>query len=108
MLLNSKFEAAEIEKEKGVILEELKMEHDSPESLLHDVFMSKFWSRHPLGRPIIGTRKTIAGFESEKLREHHRRYYSPANMVITAAGSLRHDELVEVSEHFGGLAAGGL
>lgn len=108
MLQHPRFDDADIEKEKGVILEELKMEHDSPESLLHDVFMSKFWSRHPLGRPIIGNRKTILGFESARLREHHQKYYSPANIVITAAGSLRHEELVEVArEHFGGLKAGG-
>jgi len=70
--------------------------------------MGRFWSRHPLGRPIIGNRKTIQSFEAGQLREHHRRYYSPANMVITAAGSLRHDELVEAANrHFGGLAKGG-
>ncbi|HNY42682.1 MAG TPA: pitrilysin family protein [Bryobacteraceae bacterium] len=108
MLQNPKFDEEDIEKEKGVILEELKMEHDSPESLLHDVFMGKFWSRHPLGRPIIGSRKTIQSFEAEQVREHHRRYYSPANLVITAAGSLRHDDLVDVAQrHFGGLAKGG-
>lgn len=108
MLQHPKFDDEEIEKEKGVILEELKMEHDNAESLLHDVFMGKFWSRHPLGRPIIGNRRTIQSFEADQLREHHRKYYSPANMVITAAGSLRHDELVEVANrHFGGLAKGG-
>lgn len=108
MLQHPKFDDEEIEKEKGVILEELKMEHDNAESLLHDVFMGKFWSRHPLGRPIIGNRRTIQSFAADQLREHHRKYYSPANMVITAAGSLRHDELVEVANrHFGGLAKGG-
>lgn len=108
MLQNPRFDEVDIEKEKGVILEELKMEHDSPESLLHDVFMAKFWSRHPLGRPIIGNRKTIQSFQTEALREHHRRFYSPANMIITAAGSLRHDELVNVvRQHLGGLPAGG-
>jgi predicted Zn-dependent peptidase len=108
MLQNPKFDGEEIEKEKGVILEELKMEHDSPESLLHDIFMNKFWSRHPLGRPIIGNRKTIQSFQAEQLRDHHRKYYSPANLLITAAGSLRHDEIVELAQkQFGGLPAGG-
>ncbi|MCL4795396.1 MAG: insulinase family protein [Bryobacteraceae bacterium] len=108
MLLHSRFAEEDIEKEKGVILEELKMEMDSPESLVHDLFVSNFWKRHPLGRPIIGNRRTILGFEREVLREFHSRFYVPANLTITAAGDLRHDEVAALAErYFGKLEAGG-
>jgi predicted Zn-dependent peptidase len=99
MLMHPRFDAEDIEKEKGVVLEELKMETDSPESFVHELFVSNFWNRHPLGRPILGTKKTIAGFSSESLRDYHNRYYRPENLTVTAAGNLRHDELVRLAEH---------
>ncbi len=108
MVMNPKFDGEEIEKEKGVILEELKMENDNPESLVHELFVSNFWKRHPLGRPIIGTKKTITSFEREAVACYHRRFYAPANMTITAAGSLKHGDIVELVErHFGRLPDGG-
>ena len=108
MLLNPRFDDSDIEKEKSVILEELKMETDSPESLVHELFVSHFWRRHPLGRPIIGTRRTITGFEREVLVGHHARFYTPANITITAAGNLNHGDLVELAERcFGRLPGGG-
>ncbi|MBI5280075.1 MAG: insulinase family protein [Candidatus Solibacter usitatus] len=108
MMLNPRFDAGDIEKEKGVVLEELKMETDNPESFVHELFVHNFWRRHPLGRPILGTKKTIAGFNDESLRSYHNRYYRPENLTITAAGSLRHEELVQLAEeHFGCLPVGG-
>jgi predicted Zn-dependent peptidase len=107
MLVNPKFDEEELEREKGVILEELKMESDSPESLVHDLFVSAFWDGNPLGRPILGTRKTIRSFHPDVLREHHRKFYAPANITLTAAGNLRHDDIVRLAElHFGHLPAG--
>jgi len=108
MLLHPRFAEEDIEKEKGVILEELKMEMDSPESLVHDLFVSNFWKRHPLGRPIIGNRRTILSFEKSKLCDYHQRFYTPSNLTITAAGSLRHDEVAALAEkHFGPLRPAG-
>lgn len=107
MLISPRFDESDIEKEKGVILEELKMESDSPESVVHDLFVSNFWRRHALGRPIIGTKKTIAGFERTGLAAYHQRFYTPANITITAAGNLQHDGLAALAEkHFGVLAPG--
>lgn len=107
MLLRPKFDDADIEKEKGVILEELKMEADNPESLVHDIFVSSFWKRHPLGRPIIGTKRTIQSFEHGMLCDYHQRYYTPSNITITAAGSLSHHAFAALAEqYFGGLAPG--
>ena len=108
MLLNPKFDSEDIEKEKGVVLEELKMETDTPESLVHELFVSDFWRGNPLGRPILGSKKTIRSFSSESLHSYHRRFYRPENLLITAAGSLRHDHVVEVAErHIGRLPIGG-
>jgi predicted Zn-dependent peptidase len=98
MLLNPRFDVDDIEKEKQVVLEELKMETDSPESYVHELFVSSFWKRHPLGRPILGTKKTIGSFCPETLGSYHRRYYQPGNLTITAAGNLRHEVLVELPE----------
>src|SRR5579884_2821614 len=97
LVLNPLFRDEDIEKEKGVILEELKMEVDNPEYLLHEVFSSNFWKDHPIGRPILGTRETVKGFHREMLREYYRRIYTPSNILITAAGNLVHDEVVELA-----------
>jgi predicted Zn-dependent peptidase len=107
MLKNPKFDEADIEKEKGVILEELKMETDDPEAVVHDLFVNNFWKGFPLGMPIIGTARTIRGFNGNALRAHHRRHYSAANLVVTAAGNLRHAEVIEmVKRHLDGLPLG--
>src|SRR5579864_3710523 len=100
------FEKADIEKEKGVILEELKMDVDNPEYLIHENFASNFWKGHSLGRPILGTRQTIRSFDRDSVERYYRRYYTPKNILITAAGSLTHRKLVRLAEdHFGELKA---
>jgi predicted Zn-dependent peptidase len=70
LVLNPLFRDEDIEKEKGVILEELKMEVDNPEYLIHEIFSSNFWKDHPLGKPILGTKETVKAFHREKVREH--------------------------------------
>ncbi len=98
---NPLFRDEDIEKEKGVILEELKMEVDNPEYLLHEIFSSNFWKDHPLGKPILGTKDTVTKFDREMIHEYYRRYYSPSNILITAAGNLNHAHLVELAaQHF--------
>src|SRR5437588_9198875 len=97
LVRNPLFREEDIEKEKGVILEELKMEVDNPEYLLHEIFSSNFWKDHPLGKPIIGTKDTVRKFDREMIHEYYRRYYSPSNILITAAGNLDHERLVELA-----------
>ena len=107
MLKNPRFDEGDIEKEKGVILEELKMENDDPESALHDLFVNNLWKGFPLGMPIVGNARTIRSFNESALRTHHLRHYSAANLIVTAAGNLRHADLVElVKRHFDGLPPG--
>src|SRR5579863_2689302 len=108
LVLNPLFREEDIEKEKSVILEELKMEVDNPEYLLHEIFSSNFYKDHPLGKPILGTKETIKGFNREMIHDCYRRYYSSSNILITAAGNLRHERLVDlVRERFSGLPANG-
>jgi predicted Zn-dependent peptidase len=104
MVLHPVFDANELEKEKGVVLEELKMDEDSPDYLIHDIFASSFWSGQALGRPIIGTKPLIEGFSRAGLHRFHQRAFQPDRLLITAAGSLRHDDVVEqVARQFGSL-----
>src|SRR5579885_3081446 len=92
------FEKHDIEKEKGVILEELKMEVDNPEYLLHEIFSSNFWKGHALGRPILGTKQTIRSFNRDAVERYYREFYTPSNVLITAAGNLKHKHLLRLSE----------
>jgi predicted Zn-dependent peptidase len=98
------FDRKDLEKEKGVILEELKMEVDNPEYMAHELFSSHFWKGHGLGRAILGTRQTIRSFDRDKLDRYFREIYSPANLLVTAAGNLSHKHLVRLAEdHLGDL-----
>jgi predicted Zn-dependent peptidase len=107
LVLNPLFQEEDLEKEKGVILEELKMEADSPEYLVHEAFATKFWKNHPLGRSILGTKRTIKSFSKEAITDYYRRIYVPQNIVITAAGRLDHHKIVNfASEYFSGLQPG--
>src|SRR5690349_24832446 len=81
LVLNPLFQPEDIEKEKGVILEEIKMEADSPDYLVHEIFSSNFWQGHPLGKPILGTPQTVRNFDSPMIRDYYRQVYSPANLL---------------------------
>src|ERR1039457_2921220 len=107
LVLHPRFDEEDIEKEKGVVLEEIKMEADSPDYLVHEIFSSNFWKDHPLGRPILGTNETVKAFDRDAIQGYYRAVYAPANMLITAAGNLRHDRLVALaSQHFESIAPG--
>ena len=93
LVLHPMFREEDIEKEKGVILEEIKMEEDSPDYLVHEIFSSNFWKDHPLGKPILGTPQTVRRFDRTMVRDFYRSVYAPANMVVTAAGNLTHERL---------------
>src|ERR1700674_307895 len=75
LVLNPLFRAEDLEKEKLVILEEIKMEADSPDYLVHEIFSSNFWKDHPLGKPILGTRETVRRFDSDIIRQYYSNVY---------------------------------
>jgi predicted Zn-dependent peptidase len=108
LVLNPAFREEDIVKEKGVVLEELKMDEDNPDYLIHEMFSSAFWKGHPLGRPIIGSSKTISSFQRQNVHSFFRQVYQPSNLMIAAAGNIKHADMVKlVEERFGGLSAGG-
>jgi predicted Zn-dependent peptidase len=107
LVLHPMFREEDIEKEKGVILEELKMEADSPDYLVHEIFSSNFWKDHPLGKPILGTRETVKKYDRAMVQSFYSSIYAPVNMLITAAGNLAHERMVAlVREHFEDVAPG--
>jgi len=100
LVLNPLFREEDIEKEKGVILEEIKMEADSPDYLVHEIFSSNFWKDHPLGKPILGTPQSVKRFEQGMVRSFYSAVYAPSNLIVTAAGNLTHHGLVALArEH---------
>jgi predicted Zn-dependent peptidase len=107
LILNPVFNPEELEKEKHVILEELKMEMDNPEYLVHELFAKHLFKGHTLAQPIIGTKQTILGITRDMLVDYHKRIYTPANIVVTAAGNLEHAAIVErVSASFAAMPQG--
>jgi predicted Zn-dependent peptidase len=101
MLLEPKFAPEDIERERSVILEEIRMTQDNPEDLVHELFTQNFWNPHALARPILGTPETVSAFDRPTLESWFRRWYAPNNVVITAAGRLDHQRFVDlVSERF--------
>jgi len=107
LVLHPMFRAEDLEKEKSVILEEIKMEADSPDYLVHEIFSSNFWKDHPLGKPILGTPQTVKRFDRAMVQDYYSSIYVPANLIVTAAGNLTHERLVAlVSEHFESLPPG--
>jgi predicted Zn-dependent peptidase len=107
MVLEPKFAEDEIEREKSVILEEIRMTQDNPEDLVHELFTQNFWYPHALGKPILGTPETVGAFSRATLRSWFQERYSPNNLVITAAGHLTHTQLLDlVAERFTSRPAG--
>ena len=106
LVLHPKFSEADLAREQGVILEEIKMDEDNPDYLIHETFTKKFWPNHPLGRSILGTAETVSSFDRDTVLSHHARRFNPHGMVFAAAGNLHHDRfLAMVEKHFGGMAA---
>jgi len=98
------FAADEIEREKKVILEEIKMVEDTPDDLVHELFTQHFWEGHPLSRPILGSPETVEALNRETLLDYFGRAYVAPNMIISAAGNLDHGRVRElVLDAFGGL-----
>jgi predicted Zn-dependent peptidase len=108
IVLRPAFASDEIEREKKVILEEIKMVEDTPDDLVHELFTQYFWEGHPLGRPILGSKETVEAFTQEALRQYFAGAYVGANMVICAAGNVDHAHVRALIEAaFGGVAARG-
>ena len=108
LVLHPTFTPEELAREQGVILEEIKMDEDNPDYLVHEIFTQNFWKGDALGRPILGTEKTVSSFNQQIIFDFYNSRFTPRNMVFSAAGNLEHDAFVaQVEQQFGSLAADG-
>jgi predicted Zn-dependent peptidase len=99
MLTNPAFDDKELESEQRVIIEEMKMTEDSPEEHLGEIFSETFFPAHPLGTNIAGTPETVRSFNRDVTRKYHGDVFTPANLVIAAAGNIDHDHIVELANN---------
>src|SRR5450631_1653362 len=101
LVLHPVFDATDIARERGVILEEIKMDQDNPDYLVHEIFTQSFWKDHALGLPILGTRDTVKKFERPVVSRFYGHHFAPGNLIVSAAGNLDHKHFVElVAKHF--------
>jgi len=96
LVLNPNFDPADIARERGVILEEIKMDEDNPDYLVHEIFTQNFFKDHPLGKPILGTKETVKRFERPPVLEAYAHRFAPGNIIVSAAGNLDHNQFVEL------------
>jgi predicted Zn-dependent peptidase len=102
------FTEDDIEREKKVVLEEIKMVEDTPDDLVHELFTENFWVDHPLGRPILGTKETVEGLTQDRLRGYFRSVYAAPNLIIAAVGNVDHQQVRDlVEKYFGTLSSDG-
>ena len=102
ILINSAFDAGELAREKGVILQEYAAVEDTPDDLIYDAFMEKAFAGQALGRPILGTPETIKSFDEATIRAFLAREYTPGKMVLAAAGDVDHAQIVDAAERLFG------
>lgn len=101
MFFNSTFNNDDIEKEKNVVLEEIKMYEDTPDEIIHDLFAQTVWQNHPLGRTILGSCESISSMDRSKVIDYFTKHYTPSNTVISVAGNIIHQQVVEMlSKYF--------
>lgn len=106
ILMHSTFEADELERERGVILQEIGQCADNPEDLIYDLLQEAAFPNQPLGRPILGTNETVNGVDQAMLRSHMKSFYGSNSMWVVGAGAIDHGALVALCEKaFDGLAA---
>lgn len=100
MVLHPSFPEEEIEKEKKVVIEEMKMYRDSPDDYLFEEFSSKMFGDHELGRPVIGFEKAVSAFSRQDLYDYMEQRYFPSNLLISVAGNVDHGKVVTLAENF--------
>ena len=108
LVLHPTFTPEDLAREQGVILEEIKMDEDNPDYLVNEIFTQNFWKGDALGRPILGTKKTVSSFNQQIVFDFYASQFTPRNMVFSAAGNLDHDAFVaQVEQQFRSLSASG-
>ena len=106
IVAHSAFDPQEIERERMVVVQEIKMVEDTPDDYIHDLFHRSFWGDHPLGYPITGLQENVLSFQRDHITAFVQRRYTPDRMIVAAAGDLDHKQFVELIEaQLGGLQA---
>src|SRR5665213_288349 len=104
LVMHPVFAPDDIGRECKVVLEEIKMDEDNPDMLVHEIFTQSFWKDHPLGKPILGTKETVRRFDQGTLFDFYGGRFQGGNMIFSAAGNLDHDVFVAlVAEKLGHL-----
>jgi predicted Zn-dependent peptidase len=106
MFFHSTFVEEELNKERNVVLEEIKMYEDTPDDIVHDLLSRAVYGEHPLAYPILGTEETLNTFTGEKLNDYIHERYSPENVVISIAGNITESFILEVEKYFGSYKGG--
>jgi predicted Zn-dependent peptidase len=106
LVSNPVFSVDDIEREKKVVLEEIKMVEDTPDDLVHELFAESYWGGHPLGRPILGTPDSVSALDQDTLRRYFGDAYVARNFVVVAVGNLQHDTVRALVERAFGAAPG--
>ncbi|HWN90553.1 MAG TPA: pitrilysin family protein, partial [Verrucomicrobiae bacterium] len=107
VLLRSRFAADDIEREKAVVFQEMKMVEDTPDDLVHDLFAERVWPGHPLGRPILGRREVVEALDRATILGHFREEYTPGRVVVAVAGHAEHERVVDCfARHFDDFSRG--
>ncbi|WP_419888509.1 M16 family metallopeptidase [Neobacillus niacini] len=106
MFFNSTFVEEELNKERNVVLEEIKMYDDTPDDIVHDLLSRAIYGDHPLGYPILGTEETLNTFTGDTLKEYIHNHYIPENVVISIAGNVSESFIKEVEKYFGSYEGG--
>jgi len=101
MVFEPALRTSDLTLERNVVLEEIGMVEDTPDDLVFELHNNAIWGDHPLGYSILGTRESVRGLDTKALRDLHRRNYRPSQLVIGAAGSVDHDELLEILKRTG-------
>jgi len=107
MLRHSKFDPVEIDRERRVIIEEINLTHDTPDSLVHLLINELVWPNHPLGRDVAGTKESLSALDREDLLAYLKRHYQPSNTVVSVAGNVEHEAVVgKIAAFLGDWATG--
>jgi len=96
MLLHPRLSAEDIDKERRVVQEEIKMVEDDPDDLIHDLFAQQLWRDHPLGRPVLGSSGNLQAFTRQDILDHLHDFYQPNRVIVAAAGDLDHARIAEL------------
>ena len=108
MLLHSRFDPMEVEKERRVIIEEINLTRDTPDDLVHLLLKELVWPHHPLGRDVAGTKESVSGLGREGMLSYLRRHYGPESTVLAVAGDVEHEAVVgQIAAQLGDWAGGG-